>query len=301
MMGAGSVFAGTACAQLHGHAEFFPATLCLLFVIFAQLAGNFYYRYFNERELCLNPHPLVKAHIREDILPILKECSFAMLLVAITIGWALVAMGGWKALVVGAFILAVGWLTCAGKYPLLRTPFGVLCSFFMFGPVAVLTTGMFQLTHDSEPLLWDDMVPSFYMSAVVGLVCINATLLYSYATYNQDLLSGKDSFVTMYGRKTTRLFFLINGFLFAGLLIGSDIHMHLPRLGLALTVPAICLAVNLYIWKKMSATEDISYRRLINLGSFNVLLLGLLSLILSFVVGKPDDSQLTFFGISALL
>ena len=45
MMGIGAVLAGNSSAQVHGNAEFFPATICLVFVIFAQLAANCYTRY----------------------------------------------------------------------------------------------------------------------------------------------------------------------------------------------------------------------------------------------------------------
>lgn len=48
MLGAGAVLSGMAAAALHGNFELLPATLCLLFAIFMQLAGNYYYLYYDE-------------------------------------------------------------------------------------------------------------------------------------------------------------------------------------------------------------------------------------------------------------
>lgn len=52
MLGIGAVLAGMAAAELHGNLEFLPATLCLLFVIFLQLAGNYYYLYYDISRNC---------------------------------------------------------------------------------------------------------------------------------------------------------------------------------------------------------------------------------------------------------
>lgn len=54
MMGIGCVLMGTACAAIHGNTEVLPATLCIIFVVFMQMAANFYYRYYDVANSCGN-------------------------------------------------------------------------------------------------------------------------------------------------------------------------------------------------------------------------------------------------------
>lgn len=298
MMGAGSVMAGTACAALRGNTEYLPATLCLVFAIFAQLSANFYYLYYDESNRCGNN---IDMHIRSrsqiNGFSMLKECSVGMMLLAIMTGMSLIAMAGWWVMVVGAFIIIAGWLACGGSTPLLRTPYGVLCSFIMFGPVGVISTSLIQSMHEAtEPLNWFDITPSLYMSLVIGLMCVNSTLLYGYSTYLTDLRNSKESFVTTFGRKTTRIVFLLNGIAYTGVTVFMCLSLHLDLNGLDMVPSTVCLLVDIYIWWKMKTLPRYKLATLIDIGNFNVLLMGLLSFLIFELTGIPDDSQLTFFG-----
>lgn len=298
MMGAGSVMAGTACAALRGNTEYLPATLCLVFAIFAQLSANFYYLYYDESNRCGNN---IDMHIRSrsqvNGFSMLKECSVGTMLLAIMTGMSLIAMSGWWVMAVGIFIVIAAWIACGGSTPLLRTPYGIICSFVIFGPVGVISTSFIQLLHDtSHPISWYDITPSLYMSIVIGLMCVNSTLLYGYSTYLTDLRNSKESFATVCGRKATRILFLFNGIAYTGVTVFMCLSLHLDLDGLDMAPSAICLLVDIYIWWKMRTMPRYKLATLIDVSNFNVLLMGLLSFLIFELTGTPDNSQLTFFG-----
>lgn len=299
MIGAGAVFAGTAAAAIRGNTEFLPATLCLFFVIFAQLSANFYYRYFDEKNRCGNTIDLhISSRKRPENISILKECSMGMSLLAAMTGLAIVAMGGWWTILLGAFILAAGWISSGGSLPLLRTPYGIVCSFVLFGPVCVISTSMIQSMHEAnEPLNWFDITPSLYMGIIIGLMAVNSTILYGYASYYRDLRNSKDSFVTACGRRVARIVFIANGVLYTAVTIGMCLSLDLRITSLEMIPTIMCLLIDIYIWHQMKSLPRHKTGRLIHLGNLNILIMGLLSFIIFEITGIPDDSQLTFFGI----
>lgn len=299
LMGIGAVLAGTACASLVGQSELIPATMCLLFVIFAQQGANFYYRYL---DLTRNSGGDIDRRIitkdKTAGSTFLKECAIAMFLLALMVGFTIASMGGWWTIVVGIFVFFAAWLTCGGSNPLLRTPFGVVCSFILFGPVCVIGTCLLQIVHEAnERTVWTDLIPSLYMSVVIGLMCINATLLYGYANYTTDLRNSKVTLVGAIGRKAGRWLFLINGFLYTGVTVWMCLQLNLRLNGVDMLPSLICLLIDIYIWWQMRVRPRYQYYQLIDLGNFNVFLMGLLSYIIFEITGVPDLSRLTFFGI----
>lgn len=299
MLGIGSVAAGTASAAIYGKTEYLPATLCLLFVIFAQLSGNIYYRYYDLKNKAGYG---VDSQIRTGSLhagdSVLKEGSFAMLLLALMVGFSIAAMAGGWALVVGAFIAAVGWISCGGDHPMLRTPLGIVCSFVLFGPVCVVSTAIIQTMHDSpNPVLWNDITPALYMGIVMGLMSVNSTLLYSYSTFLTDSRNSKTTFVTRYGRKATRILYLVNGILYTSVSLFMCMQLKLRVDGLDMMPSIVCLILDILIWRKMTTTPRYRLEELIDYSNFNMLLMGMLSFIVFELTGTPDDSTLTFFGI----
>lgn len=299
MMGIGGVLAGTACASLSGNSEVIPATLCILFVILAQQAGNFYYRYYDmTRKSGGHIDSRIVKKEKKSSINVLRECSIGMALLALMISFPIVSMGGWWTILLGVFIFLTGWLACAGSNPLLRTPFGVVCSFILFGPVCVIGTCLLQLVHESKGHIdWTYLVPAIYMGVVIGLMCINATLLYGYANFTTDLRNSKVTLVGAVGRRIGRYIFLINGFLYTAITIVMFLQLHLELNGVDLIPSIVCLLIDIYIWWQMRTRPRYLYYQLIDLGNFNVFLMGLLSYIIFEITGKPDLSHMTFFGL----
>ncbi|MBD5358623.1 MAG: prenyltransferase [Bacteroides sp.] len=296
MMGVGAVFAGMAAATLHGNAEYLPATLCLLFVIFMQLAGNYYYLYYDESKNC---GTFIDSHIQHTnpiSVTMLREFSYGVMLLASMIGVTLAAMGGWWVFIIGIIIVVLSWFTCGGALPLLRTPFGLIPTFLLFGPLCVITTSLIQSAREAKEMLnWFDLTPAIYISVVMGLMAVNAYLLYGYSTIVTDLRNSKQSFANQSGRRITRTVFLINGLVYTTVSVFMCINLHLDLLALNLLPTIICFIIDIYIWWKMRAMPRYRLKELVPLGTLNMLIMGLLSFIIFELTGTPDDSTFTFF------
>ena len=302
MVGVGAVLAGMAAAVLHGNLEYLPATLCLLFVVFMQLSGNYYYLYFDESRnagFAIDKKLSTPWDAPSGVkLTMLREFSYGMFLLATMVGFGLVSMSGWWILIVGIVVMAFSWLSCGGNMPLLRTQYGIVASFILFGPICVITTSLVQSSHETRQMYnWFDLGPAIYMSVVIGFMAINANLLYGYSTYLTDLRNSKTTYVTTYGRKVTRIVFFINGLLYTSVSVLMCVNLHLNLYGLDMLPSTICFIIDIYIWWKMSHTPRYKLVNLVPLGTLNVLLMGLLSFIIFYITGVPDDSQFTFFQI----
>lgn len=301
MMGIGAVMAGNSSAQVHGNAEFFPATICLVFVIFAQLAANCYTRY---REILYSmgydTHiPIHKANNSTpgyDKALFYRVFSLGLALIALMAGCTLVAMGGvWFALV-GVFILVVAWLMVGGSAPLLLSPWGCVFTFILFGPLTVISTSMLQSAHEAtDPLSWFDISPSLFMAGIAGFMCSNAYLVYVYGNYHVYKKSLGDTFTPTFGRKATRILVLVNSFLAFGIYIWAAFYLALDAPWLAAAPSVICLVINIYIWWQMKHMSKYKLMTLDNWAFLNILILGVLSSIVATCVGIPDDSHMQVF------
>lgn len=299
MMGIGAVLGGTACAALYGLTEVLPASLCIIFTAFAQMAGNMSYRYYDVTHPAgMDRNSRSVNENRKAPGVFLKEGAVVCSMIAIMCSLAIVTMGGWWTIIAGVFVVALGWLGMAGNPPLLRTPSGILLPFILFGPVCVICTSLLQVQHDNPaPLSWCQIVPALYMSIVIGLMCVNATMLYSYANFYHDRRVGKETFVAMIGRKATQTLFLVNGVVYTAVSVCMCIQLELPLNGLEMMPSVLCFILDIYIWWQMITRQRHQLQGLVDIGNFNVLLMGLLSFIIFELTGTPDLSQMTFFGI----
>lgn len=300
MLGIGAVMAGNASAQVHGNAEFFPATICLLFVIFAQLAANAYHRYTGMVLLKGGVPKFTQAKLNRDpaVEKILfyKVFAFGLALLAMMVGCTLIAMGGVWFLFVGILVAVLGWGMVGGKSPLLLSTWGFVFTFLLFGPITVISTTMLQSTHEaSNPLSWFDISPSLYMSATIGLMAANSYLVCVYGTFYKQKKLMRETFPATYGRRATRNLFLFNSILAAVIFGISCFNIGLDNPWLPLIPDAICLGINLYIRWRMQHHPGHTMMSLATLTFFNVLLMGILASIVALFVGIPDDSYMQLF------
>lgn len=163
MMGVGSVFAGTASADIHGNLDIPNAILCLLFVIFAQFAVTSYHRYHDDH----TPIGPDGKRIGKDFTGAAdrqlyyKVCASGVGLIAIMVGFGIIAVGGWFFAVVGLVIAVSSWLMVCGSNPIFWTPWSTVISFLIFGPVGVMTVSLLQSGHEARQLFdWFDVAPA---------------------------------------------------------------------------------------------------------------------------------------------
>ncbi|MBD5280199.1 MAG: hypothetical protein HDS35_06615 [Bacteroides sp.] len=300
MLGIGAVLSGNAAAQVHGNAEFFPATICLLFVIFTQLAANAYHRYHALLVLKgLTPDSVVRlsgSRGGNDQLLFYRVFSFGLGILALMTGLTLVAMGGFWFGAIGVFILIASWMLVGGNSPLLLSTWGFGFTFIMFGPVAVISTSLLQSSHEStDPLNWFDISPAIFMSVVVGFMAANAYLAFVYASYFRSKKMMRFTFTALYGRRATRITYLCFGLVASGLYIWSCFAIGLDKPWFAVVPGLICLGFDIYIWRKMKTSPRHRLASVAELSCLNVLLMGIISSILSIWIGIPDDSKLQIF------
>lgn len=300
-MGVGAVLAGNASAQIHGNGEFLPMTVCLLFIIFAQLTGNSVYRY--HEQVCKwgginnTDHPNRNATVQGYNKALFyKVSSFVCGMLALMMGLTVISMGGWWFAVVGVFIVIAGWLMTGTSTPMVLSPWSPVFTFILFGPVAVISTSLLESAHEAQDLFSRfDIGPALYISVIIGLMAANVNLVYNYATYFLFKESQHDTFSGSFGRRTTRIIFLANSVisLILGLVGCFDVSLTMPWL--ATSPGIICFCVNIYIWYAMKTFPRHELMKVAKWACLNVLLMGITTCIVAWIVGVPDDSHLKLF------
>lgn len=250
LIGVSTVLAGSAAAGLHGNLEILPAILCMLFAVFAQMASNLAHRYMDE---CTNSGENIDdkiSGVSESGIPtkiILKEGFISVMLITIMIGCAIATMTGWWAFVLGLIIFLIGWVTNAGPM-LVRTPWSLLSTFLLFGPIGVIGTSLVQSLHEAtDPLGWYDLSPAIYIGCVMGFMTANCHIVYNFASYHADRRNSKRTFSIAFGRKAARILFIINGLAAFFLMLSMCLNLKPEKWGLDMIAPSISLLINIYM------------------------------------------------------
>lgn len=296
MVGAGCSIAGTASAELLGNIEYLQATMCLLFTIFAQLSANFYRRYTMVRtEQGERLGWKLPTHPKTFETNLLRSCALASLFLAVLIGSSLITVGGWWAAAVGVFLVVCGWLWAGGPHPWCRTAFSPWASLVLFGPVCVIFTCMLQLTHDSPRLTWFFVEPSVYAGLAMGVMAFNATLAYNIVTCEEDRETGRKSFVTVFGTKTTQATFLVNSIIVAVIMTCANLKVNLERPWHGIVGAAVVLLFDLYIVAEMPKWREKRKGWLTDMANFAVLLMGLILYLVANLSEYDDNSVMNYF------
>lgn len=302
-IGIGAVLAGDAAANIHGNAEFFPATICIIFVIFAQLAANSYHRYHdNYKNLGESIDRQILSGSRSvseiDSKLLYKGASKAFMLLAIIAGCSLIIMGGWWTFPVGLFILAMGWMMVGGAVPVMLTPWSPALTFLLFGPVAVISVCLIQSLQEADPqniISWFDISPAIFMGCCIGLMAANCDLANNYSNLPLDIRNSRETFTVVFGRRATRILFLINGIIAPGFIVASCFLMAVTNIWLPIIHAVIFMIFSIYIYRLLVTLPRHKLDIVVKLSYLNVFLMGLTASIVSLFVGFPDDSYKVLF------
>lgn len=302
LMSVGAVFAGTASDALRGNMEILPATLCLLFALFTQMSGNVIHHNFDFdhhiNHSLEDDDFLIKPKVASMIMERLGQATS---IIALTIGLSLLSLTGWWGLVVAIVIVLLEWLSNYGPYPLMRTPWALLITFILFGPVCVLGTSIVQSQYEAtEPYSMFDLTPAFFMAGVMGLQAVECHLQIIYFNYNQDRHTLHNTFATRFGRPVTRTFFAVCAILsLAIMVIMGYVVAHLRGLSLTwlafLIVPLVCLGINLYCLTRMPHADEKEQRQLRILLVSKMAFAGIATFIAFCIIGLPSDSHFNYF------
>ncbi len=302
-LGVGTVFAGTAAAAIRGNMEILPAMFCLLFVIFAQLCANFAHNYFAASKYYDNlprPRYSVTPHDVKNKLDVrvLREASFASGLMATFIGLGIMTTSETPLIIIGIgiIIVAVNYLLNFGKNPAFGKPYTLIFTWLLFGPIGVIGTAMVQFQHEAATL-WSffDHAPSLFLGPAMGFLACNVHLSYSYSMYRLDPKRVSRGMTYIWGPRIVEILFFLNGLFMLGLIVFKVFFLDYNRPELAVVPAFVTFALNTYIGIRMRFVPVGELQHLTMMVKVNYLLMGVVTFIIWWWIGLPDDSIRTFF------
>ena len=258
-----------ACAITYkeGFFQLFPAILCVLVALFAQIASNFANDYFDYKKGADGAERLgpERAVAQGWISPrAMLSGTFVALGIACLSGCVLLYFSDWRLIFVGLAIALCVLAYSAGPYPLAYNGWGDLCVLLFYGIIPVCFTYYVQV--GSFSLL------AFLLSLAVGLLSINILVVNNYRDYEQDCLSGKRTTIVLFGRRFGKILYLLNIILAFGLLIPLLFVVPVYVLALSAFVFTLCVAR----WLDLSRKEGKALNQTLGATAGNVLLFSLL-------------------------
>lgn len=297
-LGLATVFAGLAAAGIHGNFEPLPAVLTILFVIFALISANLYYRFCDAK---YGYGETIDQGIRDTgavpMATVLREACLAFTLVAVLFGIGIMTMTSFWVILLGIAMYGVSYFNSAGPWPLARTPWNWLPAFLFFGPVGVVATCFVQADYEGVTDLWFDISPAIFLGCAVGLFAVNTLFYYNYVNMERDKLNGKRTFTVTFGRRATSWVFITNTLVIYGCSAFVVFANHLQFPWLILTIPFICICALIWLWVRMIKGQQ-KYTVAIGWIINTIALLYALTAFFIFVsnkVGYADDSVMRIF------
>lgn len=267
------VLAGCGCAVWQDGFSLFPALLCLLFALSAQIASNFGNEYYDFKNgVDRKGREGFRRGVTEgDISPrMMKYATFFMLGLAAVIGCLLLLYGSFWLVLVGGIILLFALAYSAGPYPLSHHGLGDITVVIFFGVIPVTFTCYLQTGG------WGQLPVLLTTSVAIGLLAANVLIVNNYRDKEDDEAVGKHTTVVLFGRKAMSLVYFFSGIL--AMAIMTPLWMQMPLW--ALFVPLVFLLLHLFTWRRMSSSRGAALnpllgRTALNLLTFTLLLLAL--------------------------
>ena len=267
------VLAGCGCAVWQDGFSLFPALLCLLFALSAQIASNFGNEYYDFKNgVDRKGREGFRRGVTEgDISPrMMKYATFFMLGLAAVIGCLLLLYGSFWLVLVGGIILLFALAYSAGPYPLSHHGLGDITVVIFFGVIPVTFTCYLQTGG------WGQLPVLLTTSVAIGLLAANVLIVNNYRDKEDDEAVGKHTTVVLFGRKAMSLVYLFSGIL--AMAIMTPLWMQMPLW--ALFVPLVFLLLHLFTWRRMSSSRGAALNPLLGRTALNLLTFTLLLLVL---------------------
>lgn len=208
------VLAGVLLAARTGRLRLWPAVLCLLFALLAQIASNFANEYFDFRAgLDKVGRDGPRRGVTEgDITPrAMLAATFVTLGLACVIGLSLICWGSWWLIPAGVFIAAGVLAYSTGPYPLSHHGLGEVAVLFFFGLIPVNFT--YWLASGREP---EAEVMMF--SVAVGLLGANVLVVNNLRDRADDAAVGKRTLAVVAGERAMVVMYGLNAAVACGLM-----------------------------------------------------------------------------------
>lgn len=286
-----SVVAGTAAAAAHGNMDPAAAFVCLLFAVFAQCLSNVMHRYYDDKhgygenrddsmEYCED--------IDTPVSQVLKEGIRVFAIFTATAGFAILSMAGWWTLIIATGIALFAVLNNIGPYPLSRSVFYPVATFFIFGPLAVIGTELVQSWPTTEHnISWWDLEPGIIMGIIIGLMAVNCHVIYGVFHRRHNTLDSRTTFFGRYGMTATTALIVTTTLLCGAAEIVAPWHMGIYDRNLVY-LPVIVLSMILGFltvhYVRTPGKCTLAWR----LSLVNIMLVAVLSLVAFIILGYPQ-------------
>lgn len=300
LLSAGTVMAGTAAAVVRGNMEVLAASVCLLFALTMQLGCNLYHNYeMLQRAESVRRHGETVSEERGPLARrVLREGSFACLVISLMLGLTIMTMSAdflWTILV-GVAVYGLVYLMTRGPQ-VYRSPWSLLITFLLFGPIGVMSTGFLQFQHEAARSLWNsyDSYPCVFLGIAMGFLACSHHLVQSYFSYQIDDSRKQKGCVGWFGKRGVRVLVGLMGVISLATVIWSVFSLSFPDPLIAVIPGFLGFALNTLVAFSMRRSGAGELHHLSSLTQVNFFLTALLFLIIWGVLGTPDDSMRILF------
>lgn len=200
------VVMSVAMASVFVKITWLPAVICLVFAVMAQILSNFVNDYAdgingadNER---LGPQRMVASGMIPPYK--MRQGVIAWSIITFVIGCTLLIWGGLVLLPFGVVILLCALAYSTGPFPLSRHALGDVAVVLFYGMAPVILTFFIQTGFITNQII--------IAGLAIGLVADNLLIVNNYRDAEQDLKNGKNTTVTMFGKRFMRIVYYLNPF-----------------------------------------------------------------------------------------
>lgn len=288
VLGCGSVLAGLTASVLRGRIELFPALTTLLFAVFLQTSVNLYngYKLYSGTYAAV-ADTMTKRRASSSETTLIKVFCDAFGILALTAGLPLFSYVGWIGVAYLAVVFLLLHFTFSGSNPLIRTPWGLLITFLLFGPVGVTGTAFVQ------DIASPDWKPLASYSLISGLMAVNAHIAVQFAAYKVDIADGKQTLLVTEGQTFARSLYLLCAIIVCVLLIARQCVNEIISPWVGFSLAGLLFASSLWVFFKMKADPMQASKLLMNVTKAQYLLLILT--MLGFVCYSVRDVSVYLF------
>ena len=265
---------GTALAYFEqGHLLWWPALAALLAAMLIQIGTNLYNdvgdfeRGVDTAERLGPPRATAQAWLSARAVRRGAHAAFAL---ALLMGAALVAWGGWPILLIGILSLISGWAYTGGRWPIAYSPLGELFVLMFFGVAAVGGTYYLQTFSVSKAALIAGVMLGSFAAAVITVN--NTRDIQTDATVQKRTLAvrlGRSAMNTVYALELLLPFVLLPWFAVQ------------TNLAWRMTWPVIAGVLAVTLYRRFCAAQGVAFNALLAATAqlqwvFAVLLMGAL-------------------------
>lgn len=250
------VITGSAYAVLGGTIRVWPALLCLLFAVLAQIASNFANEYYDYKAgLDRKGREGPRRGVTEgDISPMaMKAATFATLAAACVVGCALLAWGPWWLVPVGITIALGVVAYSTGPYPLSHHGLGELAVIFFFGIIPVNLTFYLQSGYFDLSVLFG--------SLSIGLMGANVLIVNNYRDLEDDAAVDKHTLAVIAGRRFVSTLYLFNGVIAVALMAVTWLVMPIWTM----VCPVVYVIAHIFVYLRLISRRGIALNPLLGI------------------------------------